>query len=49
MSLDNRKNAWEFKTIRFQTGTGIMVGSPFQKLENIASDLIFMQEIKPEW
>ena len=25
-----------------------MVGSPFQKLENIASDLIFMQEIKPE-
>lgn len=49
MSLENRKECLRFlKNLGFQTGTGIMVGSPFQKLENIASDLIFMQEIKPE-
>lgn len=49
MSLDNRKECLRIlKRLGFQTGTGIMVGSPFQKLENIASDLIFMQEINPE-
>lgn len=49
MSLDNRKECLRIlKRLGFQTGTGIMVGSPFQKLENIAGDLIFMQEIKPE-
>ena len=49
MSLDNRKECLRIlKRLGFQTGTGIMVGSPFQKLENIASDLIFIQEIKPE-
>lgn len=49
MSLDNRKECLRIlKRLGFQTGTGIMVGSPFQKLENIAGDLIFMQEINPE-
>lgn len=49
MSLDNRKECLiTLKKLGFQTGTGMMIGSPFQKLENIASDLIFMQEIKPE-
>lgn len=49
MSLDNRKECLRYlKKLGFQTGTGMMIGSPFQKLENIAGDLIFMQEIKPE-
>lgn len=49
MSLDNRKKCLRYlKNLGFQTGTGMMIGSPFQKLENIAGDLIFMQEIKPE-
>ena len=49
MSLENRKECLRFlKKLGFQTGTGMMIGSPFQKLENIAGDLIFMQEIKPE-
>ena len=49
MSLENRKECLRFlKSLGFQTGTGMMIGSPFQKLENIAGDLIFMQEIKPE-
>ena len=49
MSLENRKECLRFlKSLGFQTGTGMMIGSPFQKLENIAGDLVFMQEIKPE-
>lgn len=49
MSLENRKKCLRYlKNLGFQTGTGMMIGSPFQKLENIAGDLIFMQEIKPE-
>ena len=49
MSLDNRKECLRnLKKLGYQTGTGIMVGSPYQTLENIAGDLVFMQEIKPE-
>ncbi|WP_020005902.1 [FeFe] hydrogenase H-cluster radical SAM maturase HydE [Brachyspira innocens] len=49
MSLNNRKECLRnLKKLGFQTGTGIMVGSPYQTLENIADDLVFMQEIKPE-
>lgn len=31
------------QSIGYQTGTGIMVGVPFQTLENLADDLIFMR------
>ncbi|WPC37711.1 [FeFe] hydrogenase H-cluster radical SAM maturase HydE [Brachyspira hyodysenteriae] len=49
MSLENRKECLRtLKKLGYQTGTGIMVGSPYQTLENIADDFIFMQEIKPE-
>ncbi|PCG18862.1 [FeFe] hydrogenase H-cluster radical SAM maturase HydE [Brachyspira sp. G79] len=49
MSLENRKECLRnLKKLGFQTGTGIMVGSPYQTLENIADDFVFMQEIKPE-
>lgn len=36
------------KDIGFQTGTGIMVGSPYQTNENIADDFLFIAELKPE-
>ena len=49
MSLENRKKCLtNLKKLGFQTGTGIMVASPYQTLENIANDFVFMQEIKPE-
>lgn len=32
------------KSIGYQTGTGIMIGLPFQTLEDIANDILFMQE-----
>lgn len=49
MSLDNRLRCLQtLKRLGFQTGTGIMVGSPFQTLDNIAEDLVFMSELQPE-
>lgn len=36
------------KDIGFQTGTGIMVGSPYQTNENIAEDFLFIGKLKPE-
>lgn len=38
----------ELKHLGYQTGTGIMVGSPYQTLDNVVEDLIFIQELHPE-
>lgn len=49
MSYDNRMRCLsDLKEIGFQTGCGIMVGSPFQTIDNIVEDLLFMSEFKPE-
>lgn len=36
------------KEIGFQTGAGFMVGSPYQTVENLADDLIFIKKFKPQ-
>ncbi len=33
------------KKIGYQTGTGVMVGLPFQTMDDLAADLLFMQEL----
>lgn len=38
----------DLKEIGFQTGCGIMVGSPYQTSRHIAKDMMFMAEFKPE-
>ena len=49
MKLENRMECLKnLKEIGFQTGCGIMVGSPYQTIENIAEDLIFISQFKPE-
>lgn len=48
MSLINRKRClYDLKEIGFQTGSGFMVGSPYQTNENIAHDLKFLKELNP--
>ncbi len=48
LSLSERKQClYNLKEIGFQVGTGFMVGSPFQTMENIAEDLLFLKEFKP--
>lgn len=49
MSFSNRMECLKaLKDIGYQTGCGIMVGSPYQKSEHIAADLKFIEEFKPE-
>ena len=36
------------KQIGFQTGTGIMVGSPGQTVEDIVSDILFIEQFQPQ-
>lgn len=48
-SLESRKSClYALKDIGYQVGTGFMVGSPFQTMENLADDLLFVKEFKPE-
>lgn len=35
----------DLKTAGYQVGTGVMIGLPFQTVENLADDLLFMKEI----
>jgi biotin synthase len=49
LSLDNRMECLEnLKKIGFQVGCGFMVGSPYQTTENLAKDLKFIEEFKPD-
>jgi biotin synthase len=41
----SRRNALEsLKKIGYQTGTGVMIGLPFQTIDDLADDLLFMKE-----
>ncbi len=49
MSLQIRKKClFNLKEIGYQVGSGFMVGSPFQTVENIIADLRFLQELQPD-
>lgn len=49
LTLENRKQClYDLKSIGYQVGTGIMVGSPYQTVEHIAEDLIFINELSPQ-
>ena len=49
MSLVNRKQClWDLKEIGYQVGSGFMVGSPFQTLDNLVADLRFLQQLGPD-
>lgn len=49
MSWDNRMRCLrDLKALGFQTGAGIMVGSPYQTVECIAKDMLFFEEFRPE-
>ncbi|MCH5251471.1 MAG: [FeFe] hydrogenase H-cluster radical SAM maturase HydE [Lachnospiraceae bacterium] len=48
MSLANRKEClFMLRKIGYQVGAGFMVGSPFQTVDNLVTDLRFLQELKP--
>ena len=49
MSWEHRMKCLEqLKQIGYQTGCGMMVGSPFQTVGNLADDMLFLERFKPE-
>ena len=48
MSLENRKRClFDLKAIGYQTGSGFMIGSPFQTPDCLRQDIRFLQELQP--
>lgn len=49
MSLSVRKKClYDLKSLGYQTGAGMMVGSPGQTRETLAEDLFFLQDLQPQ-
>ena len=46
--LPRKKCLYDLKNIGFQTGTGFMVGSPYQTMENLAEDMMFLADFQPQ-
>lgn len=47
--LENRLNClFALKELGFQVGSGFMVGAPYQTLENLADDIVFLQKLNPQ-
>ncbi len=48
LSIENRvKCLHALKELGFQTGAGMMVGSPYQRDEHLAEDLLFLRKFQP--
>lgn len=49
MLLSHRKQClYDLKSLGYQVGAGFMVGSPGQKIEHLAEDLVFLKELQPQ-
>lgn len=49
MSCENRKNCLRtLKKLGYQTGAGFMVGSPYQTIDDLVEDFLFLKELDPE-
>lgn len=49
MSFENRiKCLRNLKDIGFQTGAGMMIGSPYQTVESLAKDMMFIADLNPQ-
>lgn len=49
LTLENRMRClYDLKSLGYQVGCGIMVGSPYQTTAHIAKDLVFMKEFDPD-
>lgn len=48
MSLANRKQClFALRELGYQVGSGFMVGSPYQTVEHLYEDLLFLQQLQP--
>lgn len=49
MSAENRKRClFDLKELGYQVGSGFMVGSPYQTIDNLVEDLKFLKQLQPD-
>lgn len=49
MSADNRRSClFALRELGYQAGSGFMVGSPGQSVENLVDDILFLEELQPQ-
>lgn len=49
MSLLRRKQSlWELKEIGYEVGSGFMVGVPYQMVDNVVEDILFLKTLDPQ-
>ena len=49
MSADNRRSClFTLRELGYQVGSGFMVGSPEQSMENLVDDILFLEELQPQ-
>lgn len=49
MSGERRRNCLRIlKNLGYQTGSGMMIGSPHQTVDNIVDDFLFLEELQPQ-
>ena len=49
MKLENRLGCLRsIRELGYQTGTGMMVGSPFQKMDDLIADIRFLESFRPD-
>jgi len=48
LTIENRKRCLDdLRDIGYQVGCGIMVGSPYQTVDNVVEDLLYMRDFEP--
>lgn len=49
MSFENRcRCLWNLKELGYETGAGMMVGSPYQTEDDLINDLLFLEKLQPD-
>lgn len=46
--VHRRECLFTLKRLGFQTGSGMMIGAPYQTAEHLAEDILFLEELQPE-
>lgn len=46
--LKSKQCLWESQEIGYQTGIGLLLGTPYQTMEQVAEDLLFVKQFEPQ-
>lgn len=47
--LVKKQHLWELKDLRYQIGSGLVIGLPYQMIHHIVDDLFFLKQLAPSY